>query len=242
MDLRPTRLRTSFKEEFLNPGDGYLGHSIRPFSYHIIRPSKLFSDQAVDLILMMRERMLSLIELFRRGMLNTKSGSYYVFQRDQHLLELGNQTDPDLGLGVPSNLYIEAIGGRMGIVPYANNSACLSLLDRRMWVHDTRLDSLTTNGFGGMRMTGLGDTAYTAYTDTIGTGSSVLPVLPERIEGVLESKDKFRPVRYVWLAYRTHKILGTLAAIAQYDKDLPDRLTEQKKLLVLEDSTKAITE
>lgn len=236
MALRPTLKRDAVTKSFKVRTDSFLGHSIRPFSYHVIRPSKLFSDVAIDLVLMMRERMLSLIELLQRAMKGTKSGSYFIFQRDEHIKELGSPTDPDLGLGVPSNLYIEAVGGRMDIVPYANNSACLSLMDRRVWIHDTRLDSLTANvtSVGGMRTSMPGDTSYTAFTDV--AGSTILPVLPERIDDVLNSRDKFRQVRYVWLSYRTHQVQGTLAAINRLEADIPNRLDAQKNIVALNNS------
>ena len=229
MALRPTLLRDAVTKSFSDRMDGFIGHSIRPFSYHVIRPTKMLSDEAIDLVLMMRERMLSLIELLQSATLGLKHGSYFVFQRDEHIKEIGSSTDPDLGLGLPSNLFLEAVGGRMDVTPYANNSGCLSILDRRVWVHDTRLDSLTSNGHGGMKTKGLGDTAYTAYTDPI--GSEVLPVLPERIDEVLDTRDKLRLLRYVWLSYRTHKILGTLATIRRFDETLPQRLADQKKLV-----------
>ena len=223
--LRPTLKRQGATGSFVNRVDGFVGHSIRPFSYRVIRPSSMFSAKAVDLVLMMRERLQSLMEMLRKSMDGRKSGTYFVFQRDEHLLELGGTTDPDLGLGYPSNLYLEAVGGRTDVVPYANNSTCLSLLDRRVWIHDSRLDSLTDNSLGGMRISNPGDTSYTAFTDP--AGSSILPVLPERIDEILDRKDKFRSVRYVWLAYRTHQILGTLAAL----KRLADSTVDQQSVV-----------
>lgn len=226
MTLRPTLKRDAITKSFSNRTDGFIGHSIRPFSYHVIRPTKMLSDEAIDLVLMMRERMLSLIELLRYATLGLKHGSYFVFQRDEHIKEVGSPTDPDLGLGLSSNLFLEAIGGRMDVTPYANNAGCLSVLDRRVWVHDTRLDSLTSDGHGGMKTQGLLDTAYTAYTAT--NGSKILPALPERIDEVLDTQDKLRLLRYVWLSYRTHKILGTLSTISRFDGRLKEAQKAQK--------------
>lgn len=241
MALRPTLKRDVVTKSFTDRTDGFVGHSIRPFSYHVIRPTKMLSDEAIDLVLMMRERMLSLIELLRYATLGLKHGSYFVFQRDEHIKEIGSPTDPDIGLGIPSNLFLEAVGGRMDVTPYANNSGCLSVLDRRVWVHDTRLDSLTTDGHGGMKTKGGGDTAYTAYTAT--AGSKVLPVLPGRIDEVLDTRDKMRLLRYVWLNYRTHKILGTLAAIRRFDETFPSRLADQKKSIqAAAEADKAVVE
>ena len=225
MALRPTLKRDGVTQSFITRTDGWDGHSLRPFGYRVIRPSKLFSDEAVDLVLSTRERILSLIEVLRQASLGKKHGSYFIFQRDEHIKELGNTTDPDLGLGVPSNVFIEGLMGRTDIVPYANNSACLSLLDRRVWIHDRRLDALTANPTGGMKVKGVGDTAYTDYTGT--TGSSVLPGLLERVSVVLDKQDKFRDLRYVWLSYRTHKVLGTLTAIRRFDANLEQRLKDQ---------------
>ena len=231
-DLRPTKARDATTKSF--EGNSY---SLRPFSYTIIRPSSLFSDEAVDLALTMRERMLSLIELFRGPMRGRRNGAYYIFQRDEHIDELCDPTDSELGLGVFSNLIVQNIVGRLGVTPFSNFSDGLSLLDRRFWVLDRRLDSLTSAGDGvSMKKVVPGDTPYTAYTDTTGGGASVLPVLPDRVNLVLDQTDKFRPLRYVWLAYRVHRLLGTLAAIERFDTELPERLAQQEALLLLEDS------
>jgi hypothetical protein len=238
MALRPTLKRDNVTKAFSTRTDGFVGHSLRPFSYRVIRPTGMSSEEAIDLVLMLRERMLSLIELFQQALQGRKHGSYFEFQRDEHITELGSLTDPDVGLGVPSNLFIEDIGGRMDVVPYANNSGCLSILDRRAWVHDTRLDSLTANVTGGMRTSAPGDTSYTAYTTV--AGSKVLPGLPERIDEILNTKDKFRSLRYLWLAYRSHKILGTLAAIRRFDAALPERLADQQKAIAIEKSAENV--
>ena len=82
-----------------------------------------------------------------------------------------------------------------------------------------------------------GTPAYTAYNSDP-DGIDVNPVLPERIEQVLETGDRFRDLRYVWLAYRTHKSLGTLSAITRFDAELPKRLLEQKRTQLQLDSMK----
>jgi hypothetical protein len=137
-----------------------------------------------------------------------------------------------------SNAYIESLLGELGTTPYLNNHYCLSLLDRRFWILDMHLDSLTTLNAYQMKKYVPGDPVpYTAYN---ATGSVVRPVLPDRIDLVLDQTDRFRSIRYVWLAYRVHKILGTLAAIQRYDKELPERLAEQKRLAVLQESVEKI--
>jgi len=239
MDLRPTRVRDAVTKSFRDRGDAFIGHSIRPFSYRIIRPSALFSDEAIDLVLAMRERMLSLIELLQSMTSGFKTGSYFIFQRDEHCGDLGDTLNPLLGLGVPSNAFINLVQGQLDTTPYLNNEGCLSLLDRRFWILDTRLDSLTYDSLtGGMKLAGGGDTPYTAYNDI--TGGLVRPVEPDRITDVLDNTDQFRPVRYVWLSYRTHKTLGTLASIALFDKDLPKRLAEQKASMLVRASLEKV--
>ena len=235
MDLRPTEVRDPVTQSFA----GHL-NSLRPFSYQIIRPSNLFTREAVDLILTVRERMLSWIEELRGPMSGRRSGSYYVFQRDQHIDELTNPTDPEVGLGIFSNLLIRSLIGRLGVVPFANTSDGLSFLDRRFWIRDQRLDTLTTNGPDSMRRTAPGDIPYTSYTDALGGGDSVLPVLPDRVTLVLDQTDRFRALRYVWLAYRTHRILGTLAAIERFDAELPERLEEERQSLLIQASVEKV--
>jgi len=241
MDLRPTAKRDPVTQTY--KGNDY---SIRPFSYKVIRPSGLFSDEAIDLVLTMRERMLSLVEMLRALLRGWKYGSYYEFQDKEHISDLGIVTDPESGMGVLSNAFIEEIIGELGTVPFMNNRSCLSLLDRRFWIFDLRLDRLTHADPPyqnvAMKLSAPGGTPYTAYTDDIGGGSDVRPVLPERIDLVLDESDRFRPIRYVWLAYRVHKILGTLAGIKRFDEELPERLAERERLLLLEEATESIVE
>jgi len=242
MDLRPTRHRDSVTDSFKDYGDGLSNYSIRPFSYQIIRPSGLFSDETIDLVLSTRERILSIIELLWHAMRGYKNGRYFIFQRDTHCADLGDPTNPFDGLGLLTNDYITGIIGEVGVVPYLNNSATLSLLDRRFWILDIRLDSLTVDPTNPLRMmvAGPGDTPYTAYNDATGGGSMVRPVLPDRITNVLDRTDQFRQIRYIWLAYRTHLILGTLAAIRRFDQELPDRLEQQERALTIEETTERI--
>jgi hypothetical protein len=226
MDLRPTKAR-SVSGTFKTTSAGY---SIRPFAYKVVRPSKLFEDETIDLVLSTRERMLTLIEMLRRATL-AKSGTYFIFQRDTHIADLGSITDPELGLGLMTNAYLTALAGKVDVMPYANGSGCISLLDRRFWIRDRSLDSLTydpTTGLG-MKLVGLGDTAYTEYETNV--GGVVRPVLPDLVDQVLEDTDRLRPLRYVWLAYRTNRLYGTLASLARYDAELAERLADQKRML-----------
>jgi len=238
MDLRPTRARNAVTGSFKTYDEGLSNHSIRPFSYRVLRPSALFVDESIDLVLSTRERMQSLIELTRR-ISRGKGGSYFIFQRDVHIGELGDPTDAELGLGVMSNDFLTMVKGRVDVMPYANNSGCLSVLDRRFWTLDLRLDSLTYDATThGMKKSSPGDPTYTAYTDDV--GGLVRPVLPDLIDGVLDYDERFRAVRYVWLSYRVHTVLGTLAAIRRFDAELPDRLAEQEQLLLQLKSTEDV--
>ncbi len=238
MDLRPTRARNPVTGSFKNYDEGLSNHSVRPFSYRVIRPSALFEDESIDLVLSTRERMQSLIEFILR-ISRAKGGSYFIFQRDVHIGELGDPTDAELGLGVMSNDFLEMVMGRVEVMPYANNSGCMSVLDRRFWVLDQRLDSLTYDAVThGMKKSTPGDPTYTAYTDD--TGGLVRPVLPDLIDGVLDHDERFRAVRYVWLSYRVHTVLGTLAAIQRFDDELPARLAEREQLLLQLKSTEDV--
>lgn len=188
-------------------------YSVRPFAYRIIRPTGLLSRNAIDLILTMRERMLSLIEQFKLAM-TSYGGDYYIFQRDLYGRDLGLPTTPS-GYGVFGNLALRDLLGQLDTVPFTNDSDCLSVLDRRFWILDTRLDRLTTDGTGfGMTVTPPG-TPYSGF-NAKPTGD-VRPVLPDRVADVLDYRDRLRAQRFSWIAYRTNRESGTLANIARFD-------------------------
>lgn len=240
MDLRPTHIKV---------GSTYttLPYSIRPFSYRIIRPSSLFSAEAIDLILSTRERLLSWMEKIQGLLSDWKLGDYFVFQRDEHISDLGSLTDPDAGKGVLSNAFLLSLGGLWGVSPYTNDSDAVSILDRRFWILDRRLDGyVPVNSFQYRKYDPtLPDPVfpdpggpYTAYSDETVPGSGVLPVLPDRIEEILDSTDRFRALRYTWLAYRTHLSKGTLAVSRQLDAQILAKLEEQKQLLLKQKSLK----
>ena len=245
MDLRPTQARDPISKSF--DGNQF---SVQPFSYKVIRPSGLYTNEALDLVLMIRERMLSIIEMFRAMLNGRKYGNFYVFQRDEHIIDVGHPTDFEDGMGVLSNAYLQSLVGEVDFQPYLNNSGCLSMLDRRFWIHDSKLDSLTGVGDGfSMQLLSQAPPGppapvpYTAYTDTSpGGGGEVLPVEPERVDLVLDTSDKFRPVRYVWLAYRTHKVLGTIASLRRFDEELPERLAEAERLILLEETVEGVSD
>jgi hypothetical protein len=241
-DLRPTRLAV---------GGTYTSvvaiedkHSIRPFSYRIIRPNSMFGEELVDTVLMLRERMLSLIELFRSATKGLKGGYYWTWQDEEHVEDLGDPADPNSGLGLFPNRMITSLVGETSHSPFANTSDCLSLLDRRLWVLDRRLDSLkpdAANPFGMTEYSNPPDPVfpnvggpYTAYSDLTTGGAQVRPVLPDHLGLILNVRDRLRGIRYTWLAYRTHRYIGTLAQIAAFNAALPGKLEERKRVALLE--------
>lgn len=223
MDLRPTALAGTNG----SPPNSFKGNyaSIRPFGYQVIRPSTLFSLETVDLILTIRERMLSWIEEINVVLAGKKQGSYYIFQLDQHASDLGEPLISDSGLGLLSNPYLRSIRGLLSIAPFTNDADALSVLSRRFWLLDLRLDS--TQPPGALPA----DPTYTEFTDPSG-GGLVRPVLPDQIKIVLEQRDQFRQLRYTWLTYRTNRVEGTLAEITRFDAELPKRLEEQRQLVL----------
>ena len=209
-DLRVTQaaVGTSFIDRGVNK-------SIQPFAYKIIRPNPVFSQDAVELVLFMRERMLSWI-----GALNTvysQSGDYYVFQRDDHIKDIGSNTDPTAGLGVLHNIAATSLQGLVATTPYANNSQCLSVLDRRFWVLDSRLDSLPVGG--------------PFYTSFATDGFSQRPVLPDLIEDVLDLDDRFRQQRYSWISFRANLTSGSIQTVDRAEGGLESRLRKQREEL-----------
>ena len=204
-DLRVTQaaVGTSFIDRGVNK-------SIQPFAYKIIRPNPVFSQDAVELVLFMRERMLSWI-----GALNTvysQGGDYYVFQRDDHIKDIGSNTDPTAGLGVLHNIAATSLQGLVATTPFANNSQCLSVLDRRFWVLDSRLDSL-------------------GYTNFAVDGFGQRPVLPDLIEDVLDLDDRFRQQRYGWISFRANRTSGSIQTANRAAGSLGSRLRKQREEL-----------
>ena len=217
MDLRRTQLAV---------GNSFTTtpYSVAPFSYRVIRPTKLLSTQTVELILSMRERMLSWMEEIRTG--SSKYGTYYVFQRDRHVSDLGFTTDPESGRGLLTNSYMYGIIGRWDVAPFVNTSDCLSLLDRRFWGLDFRLDTLTPPD------------QVTPYADFTHNGGR--PVLVDRVNNALDGQDKLRATRFSWLSLRTDRVKGTLAAIRRFDVELPKQEVEAEQALAAVQSVEKV--
>lgn len=219
----------SFKDNFL---------SIAPFSYRIIRPSQLFTREAQELILFMRERMLSWIEELGALARGTKSGSYFVFQQDTHVADLGNTSIPDDGLGVPSNALVGGILGLNGTSPFANVNDCLSILDRRYWILDLTLDTQKPKGAAPA------DPTYATFESNSGNpaveAGEGRPVLPDLIDDVLTNNDRFRELRFSWIDFRVNLRNGTLATTERFLRELPARIRERQRLLRLDSSFKNV--
>jgi len=212
--LRPTAAAVG--TSFLDRTSGLTGDpgykSIQPFPYKIIRPASIFSEDSVELVLFVWERMLSWIEEMQSIYQNGRGGDYYVFQRDDHIEDIGSPTDPSDGRGVVSNLVISGIAGLTNETPYANVSDCLSILGRRFWVLDTRLD----------------EEGYTSFADD---AYGQRPVLPDLVEDVLDLDDRFRDMRYSWIRFRADRVSGSIIKARRAVDDIPEELQKQQELL-----------
>ena len=246
-DLRPTLKAVGGTFKDLNDAVADK-HSMRPFSYRIIRPSGMFSTEIVDTVLTIRERMLSLIEMFRGAIKGEKGGFYWDWQDLEHVEDLGDPLDPDSGLGLFPNRLVTTLVGEVSWSPFVNTSDCLSLLDRRFWVLDRKLDSLEPDPNNDFAMRALAgaevypevDGPYTAYTSAATGGAEVRPVLPDHLRLILDSRDRLRAIRYTWLAYRTHRYIGTLVRMAAFDAELPLKLEQRKRTLLLEQTAEGV--
>lgn len=235
MDLRPT----AFAGTAGSPANSFLGNllSIAPFSYRVFRPSSLFSKEAVDLVLLMRERTLSFLEEFDVFFRQDKYGTYFVFQRDTHVADLGNPLIPDEGKGVMSNALIDGVQGMVHISPFANTTDGLAVLDRRFWIRDARLDSQYPPGSPA------GTPSYSTLESNANNPAAEegegRPVLTDRIEDVLDNNDQFREFRFAWLDFRVNREDGTLAMIRRFIAELPKKRREELRQLRLAQSVKS---
>ncbi len=232
-DLRPTSPRVGNTH-----GDNQ--YSIAPFSYRIIRTSNLFEPETVDLVLFLRERMLSWIEELRAVFDGRWGGDFWAFQDEEHISDLGTLGVVETIRGLFPNEAATTLLGELGYSPFLNTGDCLSLLDRRFWILDARLDTLRPQG--GFRMqTTAGGGAYGAANGPFTAfgaveGDVVRPVLPDRVELILDETERFRAYRYTWLNYRVHQYLGMLVQIQRFDNERPKREAERKDAILLQDS------
>ena len=185
--------------------------SIEPFPYRIIRPNSIFSEDALELVLFNRERLLSWIEEMKSVYVG-RGGDYWVFQDEDHIEDVGSPTDPTAGAGIISNLVISSLAGLVDDTPYTNVGDCLSILGRRFWILDTRLD----------------EEGYTSFaTDAWGQR----PVLPDLVEDVLNLDDRFRDMRFSWVRFRADQVTGSIIKARRAEDDLPDELAKQQELI-----------
>ena len=226
--LRPTSppvldsgVLTYRSRDATNPDFNYF-KSVAPFRYTIIRPSSLFSQEATDTILFMRERLLSWMEEING--LYLKSGSYYVFQRDDQIDNIGNVLLPSSGVGVISNAVLNSFRGLVNTSPYANTDDCLSVLGRRFWIMDTTLDAIIPPA---------ATFAYTAFT----TGTfGQRPVLTDHINDILDNNDAFRELRYSWIAFRADRQDGSIVVARRAERRLPRKLRKERELIAQQKS------
>lgn len=232
MDLRPTK--TALPSNSYQDGSY---KSIEPFSYRIIRPTQMVSSETVDLVLLLRERMLSWVEKVQPALDADKQGSYYVFQRDEQASDVGSSTDPDAGVGVASNAFARGLSGLTNYAPFASLSDGLSVLDRRYWCLDARLDqefppyAVAGDPYASFEVDG------SASGYTVGSGR---PVAPDRVEEVLDRSDRLRALRYAWVKFRANRVDGTLPSIERFFEELPGLLQEQEDLLRLQQSLQGV--
>lgn len=228
-DLRPTAEKgTQGAEPNSFQGNFF---SLAPFSYKIIRPSGLFSEEMIDFTLTQRERILSWIEEIKEPARKNKSGNYHIFQLEDHLNELHDPTDTSRGYGLVSNLLIESLSGVRTVSPFLNTPDCLSVQDRRYACGDDRLDYETpldpaeTIPFASLERTG-----------TVLTTGSGRPSIIDRIDDILDSSDRLRNLRYTWISFRTNKGTGTLPTAQRAGSVLAKDLADEKDLINIKKS------
>ena len=117
--------------------------------------------------------------------------------------------------------------------PFANTSDALSVLDRRYWCLDLRLDSEYPpySVVGDPYASFEEDNSSSGYT--VGSGR---PLGPDLIEEVLDRSDRLRELRYSWIKFRANRENGTLPSAERFLAELPRLLQEQADFLRLTQS------
>jgi hypothetical protein len=113
---------------------------------------------------------------------------------------------------VLSNVVVTSLTGITTATPFANTADCLSILDRRFWILDFRLDALGYSQFAD---------------DSLGQR----PVLPDLIEEVLNLDDKLRDQRYAWISFRANREDGSIRAAKRANGSLERRLRKQREAI-----------
>ena len=186
------------------------------------------------MILFMRERIFSWLEEFDVWFQEDKYGSYFVFQRDEHAADLGNPLIPSLGKGVISNELVDNTRGLVGISPFANVSDCLSVLDRRYWVSDERLDREFPLGSGaGVPSYSTFETNENNPVADVGDGR---PGLRDRISEVLDTDDELREQRFAWIDFRANREDGSIIQEERFEDELPKKRKRELRQIRLTQS------
>jgi hypothetical protein len=218
--LRPTAV--SVGGSFLDRTGVDLYKSVQPFSYRIVRVDSRFSRDATELILFMRERMLSWIQEIQDAYTVQRDGDYREFQLEDQIEDLPNSSNRTRGLGYWSNALIDSLRGVIDVAPFANVDDCLSVLDRRVWIKDLKLD-YTYPPAGGP----------TAYTELGTNALNQAPVLTDYIADALDLQDGFRQTRYAWIRFRADRVDGSIVNALRARNQLPDRLRREQELVAL---------
>jgi hypothetical protein len=149
-DLRPTEYRDMSGSYSSN------NYSIAPFTYKIVRPTGIVSDETLQLILTQRERIKSFIQVISTDL---KLGyRYWDLQEEEYL------TNFEEGLPIQIGTQ-EEILGLINITPYLNSSTCLSLLDRRYWIKDMTLEGFYSDFAAGVGLPVLYDRILSAINN-----------------------------------------------------------------------------
>ena len=144
---------------------------------------------------------------------NKKYGAYRDFQEEAHAQDVGSNADPTIGLGVALNVLVEDVRGQVGTAPYVNDSDCLSILDRRVFIEDSDLDSESPTGSAE---------PYTLFEDDFNQ-----PSMLTRIGELLNQGEDLLESRYSWLDYRVNRKDGSFQELLRYDYfELPRRQKE----------------
>jgi len=122
----------------------------------------------------------------------------------------------------------------IGISPFANTTDALSVLDRRFWVNDFRLDSEFPPGAlpGTPSYSTLESNANNPAADE-GDGR---PVLTDRIDDILDDNDQLREFRFAWLDFRVNREDGILVQVRRFIAQLPKKRREELRQLRLSKS------
>jgi len=219
--LRPTALPVG--NLYLDRTPENMFKSIEPFGFRVIRPNTVFSTDALELVLFMRERMLSWMEEVEFVYTDT-TGSYFIFQEKDQIDDIGFPNSITTGVGIWTNAMVESIRGITTLAPFANVNDCVSVLDRRFWILDFNLDSQTPS------------TSATPYATFAENTDNQRPVLPDLIDEVLDLQDKFREQRFSWIAFRADRTDGSIQAAKRAESKLPRKLRKQRRLLLQQEA------